>query len=164
MKKDFLSKEEYEELCRRYRTEKYGRTRDRIKCVTVAQRLDVQENIRGIVLGGGNHQQAGRKVHGFSHKNPKTNLKNVDPVAQKRFVNEYKEFVKNTLEDEPILLMDAVHPTMNMSETTDISELSENLNTISWHFSGILCNHIAEKMRSRINDNFHILKKSNFLA
>jgi DNA-binding NarL/FixJ family response regulator len=36
MRKDFLSKEEYESLRKRHRTEKDGRTRDRIKAVLLS--------------------------------------------------------------------------------------------------------------------------------
>ncbi|MDR0678466.1 MAG: IS630 family transposase [Holosporaceae bacterium] len=53
------------------------------------------------------------RFHGFSYKKPKQNPRNADPAAQKRFTKEYKELVKNTPENEPILFMDAVHPTMN---------------------------------------------------
>jgi transposase len=38
------------------------------------------------------------KFHGFSYKKPKPNPRNVDPAAQMRFVNGYKELVKSTPE------------------------------------------------------------------
>ncbi|MDR1334683.1 MAG: IS630 family transposase [Holosporaceae bacterium] len=177
MKKNFLSKEEYEELRSRHRTEKDGRTRDRIKAVllshrgwtykkisealfweeeTISKQVEefINERKLSIKTGGSvgklseeqknellehleKHTYAKSaeiceyvkkkygvvyahrgmanwlRFHGFSHKKSKTNPKNVDTVAQKRFVNAYKEFVKNTPEDEPILFMDAVHSTMN---------------------------------------------------
>jgi transposase len=53
------------------------------------------------------------KFQRFSYKKPKSNPRKIDPAAQKRFIKEYKELVKKTPEDEPILFMDAVHPTMN---------------------------------------------------
>jgi transposase len=53
------------------------------------------------------------RFHDFSYKKPKSNPKQVDPAAQRRFVKEYKKLLKKTLEDEPILFMDSVHPTMN---------------------------------------------------
>jgi hypothetical protein len=34
-------------------------------------------------------------------------------AAQKRFIKEYKRLMKKAPEEEPILFMDAVHPTMN---------------------------------------------------
>jgi transposase len=177
MKKDYLSKEEYEELRKRHRTEKDGRTRDRIKAVllshkgwtykkisealfwdeeTISKQVEefIKERKLSIQTGGsvgklseeqkaelfahlGKHTYmksaeicehvrgkygvvyAHRgmanflRLHGFSHKKPKSNPRDVNPAAQRKFINEYKELVKNTPEDEPILFMDAVHPTMN---------------------------------------------------
>jgi transposase len=177
MKKDFLSKAEYEELRQRHRTEKDGRTRDRIKAVllshqgwtykkisealfwdeeTISKHVEefINERKLSIETGGSvgklsteqkqelfehteKHTYAKSaeiceyvrkkygvvyahrgmanflRLHGFSHKKPKANPKNVDPAAQKRFIKEYEKLVKQTPEEEPILFMDAVHPTMN---------------------------------------------------
>ena len=55
---------------------------------------------------------------GFPIKKPKANPRNVDFAAQKRFIREYREFVKNTLEDEPVLFMEVVHP-MNTKASCD---------------------------------------------
>jgi transposase len=53
------------------------------------------------------------RLQGFSYKKPKQNPRDVDPAMQRRFIIGYKELVKKTPENEPILFMDAVHPTMN---------------------------------------------------
>jgi transposase len=177
MRKGFLEKAEYEELRRRHRVEKDGRTRDRIKAVllshqgwtykkisaalfwdeeTISKQVEefINEGKLSVKTGGSagklsveqkkeflehleKHTYAKSaeiceyvkekygvvyahrgmanflKFHGFSHKKPKANPKKVDLAAQKRFIKEYKKLVKKTPEEEPILFMDAVHPTMN---------------------------------------------------
>lgn len=47
----------------------------------------------------------------FSYKQPKGRPHKADPELQKQFVAEYEELKKEVGSDEPILFMDAVHPT-----------------------------------------------------
>jgi transposase len=53
------------------------------------------------------------RFNGFSYKKPKGTPKDVSPALQRAFIKEYRALVKNTPEKEPILFMDAVHPTMS---------------------------------------------------
>ncbi|GHU29647.1 hypothetical protein FACS1894152_7960 [Bacilli bacterium] len=50
--------------------------------------------------------------HGFSYKKPKQVPMKLDEEKQKVFVEEYKKLVETTPDSEPILFLDAVHPTM----------------------------------------------------
>jgi transposase len=50
--------------------------------------------------------------HGFSYKKPKERPAKADPERQAAFIKTYEELLKTTLEDEPILFADGVHPTM----------------------------------------------------
>jgi transposase len=50
--------------------------------------------------------------HGFSYKKPQPTPSKADPEKQAKFVEEYKNLQKKTPEDEPIMFLDAVHPTM----------------------------------------------------
>ena len=50
--------------------------------------------------------------HGFSYKKPKEVPAKADPEKQAVFIKMYEELLKATLEDEPILFADGVHPTM----------------------------------------------------
>lgn len=50
--------------------------------------------------------------HGFSYKKPKETPAKADPEKQAAFVKAYEELLQTTLEDEPILFADGVHPTM----------------------------------------------------
>lgn len=50
--------------------------------------------------------------HGFSYKKPKETPLKADPIKQAKFIEKYENLKKNTPEDEPILFLDAVHPTM----------------------------------------------------
>jgi transposase len=52
------------------------------------------------------------KRHKFSYKQPKGHPYKADADRQKEFVDMYEELKKVTPKDEPILFMDAVHPTM----------------------------------------------------
>jgi len=52
------------------------------------------------------------KSNGFSYKKPKGMPAKADPIAQKEFIEEYKKVIKSTPDNEPILFIDGVHPTM----------------------------------------------------
>ena len=49
--------------------------------------------------------------NGFSYKKPKGLPNKADPELQKQFIAEYEKLKKEVGSDEPILFMDAVHPT-----------------------------------------------------
>jgi transposase len=51
-------------------------------------------------------------AHGFSYKKPKETPEKTDSLKQEAFVKEYEKLMNTTCEDEPILFMDSVHPTM----------------------------------------------------
>ena len=50
--------------------------------------------------------------NGFSYKNPQPVPAKADPLQQKDFVEKYKTLKETTPNDEPIVFLDAVHPTM----------------------------------------------------
>lgn len=50
--------------------------------------------------------------HEFSFKKPKETPLKADPVKQAQFIEKYEKLKENTAEAEPILFLDAVHPTM----------------------------------------------------
>ena len=52
------------------------------------------------------------KSNGFSYKKPKGTPAKADPIAQKEFIEEYEQVIKSTPDNEPILFIDGVHPTM----------------------------------------------------
>ena len=52
------------------------------------------------------------KSNGFSYKKPKGTPAKADPVAQEEFIEEYEKVIKSTPDNEPILFIDGVHPTM----------------------------------------------------
>lgn len=51
-------------------------------------------------------------AHGFSYKKPVGRPLKADPVAQAAFIKAYEEFTRHTPDEEPIIFIDAVHPTM----------------------------------------------------
>lgn len=51
--------------------------------------------------------------HGFVYKNPKGIPAKANPEAQEKFIAEYEDLMNTTLEDEPILFGDSVHPTQS---------------------------------------------------
>jgi transposase len=51
-------------------------------------------------------------AHGFSYKKPKSTPAKADPLKQEAFIKRYEELMTLTPEDEPILFVDCVHPTM----------------------------------------------------
>ena len=51
-------------------------------------------------------------AHAFSYKQPKEVPAKADPQKQAEFLEAYEDLKANTPENEPILFMDAVHPTM----------------------------------------------------
>ena len=52
------------------------------------------------------------KSNGFSYKKPKGTPAKADPIAQKEFIEEYEKVIKSTPDNEPVLFIDGVHPTM----------------------------------------------------
>jgi len=52
------------------------------------------------------------KSNGFSYKKPKGIPAKADPIAQQEFIEEYEKVIKSTPDNEPILFIDGVHPTM----------------------------------------------------
>jgi transposase len=50
--------------------------------------------------------------HGFSYKKPKETPAKADPVKKMEFIKMYEQLLNTTPEDEPIVFMDSVHPTM----------------------------------------------------
>jgi transposase len=52
------------------------------------------------------------KRHNFSYKQPKQQPAKADPDKQSKFIDEYQHLKANTPKNQPILFMDAVHPTM----------------------------------------------------
>ncbi|MFZ1592973.1 MAG: IS630 family transposase [Chitinophagales bacterium] len=52
------------------------------------------------------------KSNGFSYKKPKGTPAKADPIAQKEFIEEYEKMIKSTPDNEPVLFIDGVHPTM----------------------------------------------------
>ena len=57
------------------------------------------------------------KRNKFSYRNPKGQPSKADPEKQKEFIKEYENLKAEIPKNEPILFMDAVHPTM-ASKTT----------------------------------------------
>jgi transposase len=52
------------------------------------------------------------KKHGFSYKKPQPTPSKADPAKQAKFIEEYQVLLRKTPEDEAIMFLDAVHPTM----------------------------------------------------
>lgn len=52
------------------------------------------------------------KKHNFSFKKPKGIPAKADPIKQQEFIEYYSKLIQTTQEEEPILFLDAVHPTM----------------------------------------------------
>ncbi|GHT97064.1 hypothetical protein FACS1894126_0260 [Alphaproteobacteria bacterium] len=52
------------------------------------------------------------KVHGFSYRKPAVVPAKANPAEQAKFIRDYDGFKKNAKEDDVILFLDAVHPTM----------------------------------------------------
>lgn len=50
--------------------------------------------------------------NGFSYKMPKTTPFKADPVKQAEFIRKYENLMNSTLDNEPVLFIDSVHPTM----------------------------------------------------
>jgi transposase len=50
--------------------------------------------------------------HGFSYKKPKPTPAKADPIKQADFIQAYENLLNETPENEPILFLDGVHPTM----------------------------------------------------
>jgi transposase len=73
-------------------------------CVYVAKTFEIQYTVSGMTKW--------LKEQGFSHKQPKMIPAKADAGQQEAFIGAYLNLVADTPQDEPILFMDAVHPTM----------------------------------------------------
>ena len=51
-------------------------------------------------------------TNGFSYKKPQPTPAKADPIKQKEFIEKYQLLKEKTPKDEPIVFLDAVHPTM----------------------------------------------------
>lgn len=73
-------------------------------CDYVEKRFGVKYSVAGMT--------SWLKHHGFSYKKPKPTPSKADPEKQAAFIKYYEELLNTTAEDEPILFIDGVHPTM----------------------------------------------------
>jgi hypothetical protein len=108
------------------------------------------------------------RAHGFSHKMPKPVPTKADALKQEAFIKEYEMLLQKTPENEPILFMDAVHPTMAVKisycrNNRCITSAKEFRATIT-NFFEVTWDKIAQSMIDRINDNFSVVKKFNISA
>lgn len=71
----------------------------------VLQKYNVKYTVSGMT--------AWLKSHKFSHKKPKETPAKADAQKQERFIEHYNDLMRISGEDEPILFMDGVHPTMS---------------------------------------------------
>ena len=55
--------------------------------------------------------------NGFSYKKPKEVPAKADEIKQLAFIEEYKKIKESALDNEPILFIDSVHPTMETKAT-----------------------------------------------
>lgn len=73
-------------------------------CAFVLKRFGQQYTIAGMTKW--------LQEHGFSYKQPKAVPAKLNPEEQEKFIEEYLLLVEQTPATEPIIFMDAVHPTM----------------------------------------------------
>ena len=73
-------------------------------CAYVEAKFDITYTVSGMTKW--------LKHHRFSYKQPKPVPAKADPLAQEKFIEAYIGLVADTPNDEPILFMDASHPTM----------------------------------------------------
>jgi transposase len=79
-----------------------------VKAVDIAAYVQAHYDVTYTVAGLTNWL----KRNGFSYKNPKGQPAKADPEKQQAFVDIYQALKEKTPENEPILFIDAVHPTM----------------------------------------------------
>jgi transposase len=73
-------------------------------CTYVASKYQIQYSLGGMTNW--------LKSHRFSYKKPQPTPAKADLQAQKEFISYYQELKEATPSDEPIIFLDAVHPTM----------------------------------------------------
>jgi transposase len=97
-----LSSKQREELKKHLEENTY--TKAEAICFYVKQKYGINYTVSGIT--------AWLKSNRFSYKKPKGTPAKANKEKQAEFKKYYKDLKKNTPSDEPILFMDAVHPTM----------------------------------------------------
>ena len=97
-----LNEEQTTELIQHLEDKVYLTTND--ICQFVQEKYDITYTIPGMT--------SWLKNHDFSYKKPKGTPAKADPIEQQKFIDFYNMLLKTTLEDEPILFGDGVHPTM----------------------------------------------------
>jgi transposase len=73
-------------------------------CIYVQEKYGISYTVNGMTNW--------LKYNGFSYKKPKGTPAKADPIAQKEFIEEYEKVIKSTPDNEPVLFIDGVHPTM----------------------------------------------------
>lgn len=73
-------------------------------CIYVQEKYGISYTVNGMTNW--------LKSNGFSYKKPKGTPAKADPIAQKEFIEEYEKVIKSTPDNEPVLFIDGVHPTM----------------------------------------------------
>lgn len=97
-----LSREQTKELMEHLEEKTYTKVQE--ICDYVEQHFGVSYSVAGM--------NDWLHMHGFVYKQPKGMPAKADAAAQKEFVAKYEKLVKETAENEPILFIDSVHPTM----------------------------------------------------
>ena len=73
-------------------------------CIYVQEKYGISYTVNGMTNW--------LKSNGFSYKKPKGTPAKADPIAQKEFIEEYEKVIKSRPDNEPVLFIDGVHPTM----------------------------------------------------
>ena len=97
-----LSAEQTKKLDRHLMEKCYTKVRD--ICLIVAQSFGVHYTVSGMTKW--------LKEHGFKYKQPKATPAKLDPQKQAEFIEYYFTLLEKTPASEPIVFMDASHPTM----------------------------------------------------
>jgi transposase len=87
---------------------KHLESRTYLKSVEICAYIEETYGIKYTVAG----MTSWLKSHGFSFIKPRSVPAKADPVKQAAFIETYKKLKEETPADEPILFLDAVHPTM----------------------------------------------------
>ena len=82
--------------------------RDSLKVIDICSYVKEKYGVTYTVAGIDSWLQK----NGFSYKKPQPVPAKADPLQQKDFVEKYKTLKETTPNDEPIVFLDAVHPTM----------------------------------------------------
>lgn len=97
-----LSEAQADELARHLESRIY------LKAVEICAYVEKTYGVKYTVAG----MTSWLKKHNFSFIQPSPIPAKADPVKQAQFIEEYKKLKEETPKDEPILFLDAVHPTM----------------------------------------------------